>query len=331
MNKKGVLIIIILIALVLVIFFIIFTPKPVSNPYFRIDPVEDKIRMSTEYNDTKLAFENKAFDNAFAIYSELIQNHPEQEWLLIEKGDMYDDINDYENALICYKSIKSPKSLTIGARQVDLRIGGIFEKTNRIDSARFYYNKILAAPSKNTFLLDTDNDRASAYNRLGKLAFNDSSYVDAVNYFSEAIEIERVPEYIYRRANTYFLIGTHKLAKEDYDESIKLVRRIYIDDHPQYKDVLCDTCGPHFGTIEYLAVLEEWRNFDEIIQDKKEFDNLHKSRIEYTTMVDSIPKWHGEAAELRNRKDENSVKRYKAVKDSINKYSDTTMIYNIYE
>ena len=97
--------------------------------------------MSDRYKNAKSDFESGKFEDAFRAYTKIINDNPEQEWLKIEKGDMYSDINEYSKALDCYFNINFPEKLNIGPRQIDLRIGGIYEKVGKTDSAIYYYNK----------------------------------------------------------------------------------------------------------------------------------------------------------------------------------------------
>ena len=97
------------------------------------------------------------------------------------------------------------------------------------------------------------------------------------------------------------------------------------------RDVLCDTCGTFFGKEEYMDVLEEWRNFDDKIKEKKDYDSLTTSHYIYKTMIDSVPRWNREVGELSHKTDQGSIKRRNHLKDSLNKYMDTIVEYNVYD
>lgn len=303
-----------------------------GNSDYYVEPKESIIRTSAIYIKAKSDFESGKVEDAFKAYTKLINDNPEQEWLKIEKGDMYSDVNQYVKALDCYFKITSPEKLNIGARQIDLRIGGIYEKIGKIDSAIYYYNKILqAVPPKVDKLIGYDNDKETAYSRLGEIEFKKTNYNLAVKYLSKSIDIQRIPKALYIRANAYYMIGKHDLAENDYNESIDLIRKIYINKHPYLKDVLCDTCGTFFGKEEYMDVLEEWRDFDNKIKERKETDSLFTSHYIYKTMIDSVPKWNREIEELKSKTDQESIKRRKHLKDSLNKYMDTVIEYNVYD
>lgn len=300
-----------------------------------VESKESIIRKSAKYKNAESDFESGKFESAFKAYAELIKENPKQEWLKIEKGDMYADINAYEKSIECYRQINSPEKLSIGARQVDLRIGGMHEKMGNIDSAVYYYHKILQAvppkADKLYNLMGYDSDKETAYSRLGEIEFKGNNYDKAIAYLSKSIAIQRIPKALYVRANAYYMIGEQKLAEKDYNESIRIIRKIYINKHPDLKDVLCDTCGTFFGTEEYMAVLEEWRDFDNKIRDRKETDSLFISHYIHSAMIDSIPKWNREIEDLKNKYDEVSMIRREQLKDSLDKYMNKVVEYNIYD
>jgi tetratricopeptide (TPR) repeat protein len=324
--KKKIVISIILASLIALALFIYS-----NNQKEEKERVERVIRWSDEYKNAKVDFESGSFDEAFAAYDRILQEHPEQDWLRLEIGDMYDDIKDYKKALGYYFDIRSPKDLNIGYRQIYLRIGGVYEEIGKIDSAIYYYNKILQAESEVDKYIGYDNDRESAFSRLGQIAFKNTDYEEAIQYLSNAIKIKRIPKALYIRANAYFLTNNLELAQKDYDESIDMIRKIYINKNPYFKNILCDTCGSFFGKKEYMAVLDEWRSFEEKIKVDNRLDSLIKSRIEYRIAIDSIPKWDHQIDSLKELNDMESIQRLNALMDSVRKYTDTTMIFNIYE
>lgn len=292
--------------------------------------IKIRIRMSEDYENARNNFKSGNFEKTINFYDEILKKYPDQDWLWLQLGDIYSETNDYTKALSCYFKIKSCIEY-IGERQILLRIGGIYEKVGKIDSAKFYYNKILQTKSKIDKHLGFDNDRETTYCRLGEIAFNNANYNDAIKYLSEAIEIQRIPKSLYIRANAYYLTGKYDLAQKDYDESIDLIRKIYINEHPYFKDILCDTCGTFFGKDEYMAVLKEWRNFDERIKESNKVDSITRSRIEYKIAVDSIPKWYSEIDSLRGKTDSESILKFNALNDSLKKYANKTVRFNIYE
>lgn len=293
--------------------------------------IELVIRNSDNYKNAKANFYSGDLENAFTTYLDLLENNPEQDWLRLELGDMYKSNKDHKNALKYYFSIRRPKELSIGYGQVYLRIGGIHEELGNNDSAVFYYNKIINSKTRVDELIGYDNDKESAFSRLGKISVKNKEYTKAIDNLSQAIDIKRVPRAIYIRANAYYLNHQPELAQKDYEESIDLIRKIHIHNHPVYKHILCDTCGPNFGTEAYLAVLEEWRNLDEQIEEMTRVMDIAKSHRDYKIVFDSFPKWERQVDSLKDFEDFNSIQRYRALKDSMRKYTDTIMVQNIYE
>jgi len=325
MKNKILIGLIVLIALC-VGYFLIFNQNNTS-----IAHKETVIRQLEEYKKAKTEFESGNHEESFIILDKLLSEYPDQDWLRIEIADNYAEINYYDKALTYYFSIQSPSKLNIGERQIELRIGGIYEKLGNVDSAIYYYNKIIESETIIKEYMTYDNDKNTAFSRLGEIAFNQKNYADAINYFSQAIEIKRIPKDLYIRANAYFLTGNQDSAIIDYNESIEKIRKMYINKHPIYKDILCDSCGTFFGKDEYMDVLVEWRSLEEKIKDKKEFDKLLKSNYNYQVAIDSIAKWYREIRSLENNKDIESIKKLVSLNDSIKKYTDSTIRFNIYD
>jgi tetratricopeptide (TPR) repeat protein len=261
----------------------------------------------------------------------VLKEYPDQDWLRLMIGDLYSDLGEYRKALSYYFNIRSPKELNVGPRQLDLRIGGIYEDLGKRDSALFYYDKILRTEPRISKYIDYDNEKVSVFIRLGEMAYSDSNYTEAIKYFSRSIELKRIPKALYMRANAFYLVGKPELARKDYDESIVMIRKIYINEHPKYNKILCDTCGTFFGEEEYMAVLEEWRNLDEKIEKNNRTDSVLHSLKEFGLMVDSVPKWNNEIKRLSGESDPGSIAKRKALEDSVEKYTDTTVTLNIYD
>ena len=294
--------------------------------------IERVIQMSSKYQSISTLISQGKYEDALEIYNFYINKYPEQEWLLLWRGVLFEDLQLYSQALKDYLNIKHANWLTIDKRQKDLRIGGIYEKIGQIDSAIYYYDMIIKTKTTNLEGLDYDLTKAGAFGRLAKIYFDKGDFKKSLSYYNQSLNIEASHSKQYLRANVYYKLGMLDSAHIDYHQSIPMIRKLYIYEHPKYKDILCDTCGEHFDTFEYTDVLEEWMTFEEKIMQRNINDSILKSRDEYKIMIDSISIWNIELEELKKQKiNDGNIKRINALVDSINKYTDTIIKFNIKE
>lgn len=108
-----------------------------------------------------------------------------------------------------------------------LKLGAEYILVNKIDSAKYFFNKIVDLKSLNN---DLENVKASAYNNLSGLYLIDSFYDKAKEFSLKALEIRRrtnnklfEASALGNLASIYVLEGEYKKAKELYYGALDLI------------------------------------------------------------------------------------------------------------
>ncbi len=290
-----------------------------------------QVRNSELYKKAKRFYSETKYDEAFGMYKALIKLHPEQEWLKLELGDKYGDASRFREELSCLRSINDIERLPVGQRQIILRKGIAYRGLEMNDSSRYYYNQLLQMPTRHHKHLGYDLEKNAAYGALARMAYDEYDYSSSIELYTKALELHEIPRYRYIRAHAYYLVGEESKAIDDYNQSIEMIRKMVIHDHPVLSAVMCDTCGTFFGKPEYMEVLKPWRTHaEQMARDKQIMDKVRASS-RGSILFDSISSWRKEKEELRGKYDDAAVERYLEITDSLEKYKNYQMRFNIYD
>jgi two-component system NarL family sensor kinase len=156
------------------------------------------------------------------------------------KGDIYNKTKNYVRALKYYK-----KSLVFLKRKNNfdtyrtdiynknlaetyLKIGSSFHRLFKMDSAKYYYNRVENLPDFNNDILEF---KAMSFVNLSGIYQQDSTYDLAINYAGKAITIYDENNSKVNKAsalnnlgNIYLDLGKFKAAKEIYNQGISSIK-----------------------------------------------------------------------------------------------------------
>ena len=209
--------------------------------YFKNDSL-NKLRYENVLKLYKSGNHVKSLELALALYSQFNRKKNDDELYEITTliADIYDKSNNSEKALNYYK-----KSLfllnknyleyqnrtfnnEINFSKIYLRIGSSFQKLQRNDSAKIYYEKLNDLPSLNDDILSL---KASSYVNLSGIYELDSIYSLAEEYAEKAINIHKASNNKLNLASALNNLGNIYLsqkrfikAKKTYLDGIELLK-----------------------------------------------------------------------------------------------------------
>ncbi|WP_347175143.1 tetratricopeptide repeat-containing sensor histidine kinase [Polaribacter uvawellassae] len=151
-----------------------------------------------------------------------------------------------------------------------LKLGTEYIVINKLDSARYYFNKIIDLKSLNN---DLESIKASAYNNLSGIYIQSSLYDEAKEYSLKAIEIRRKTNNKLHEASAlgnlasiYVLEEKYKEAKEVYYNALDLIENDNSSTAFKYKrDLYFNLAWALYNLKDYTAYDYQEKSF--IIKD----------------------------------------------------------------
>jgi two-component system NarL family sensor kinase len=156
------------------------------------------------------------------------------------KGEIYDKTKNYVRALKYYKKslvfLKRKNNFDTNRTDIFsknfaktyLKIGASFHRLSKIDSAKYYYNRVENLPDLNNDILEF---KAMSFVNLSGIYQQDSIYDLAINYAGKAITIYDENNSKVNKAsalnnlgNIYLDLGKFKAAKEIYNQGISSIK-----------------------------------------------------------------------------------------------------------
>ena len=156
------------------------------------------------------------------------------------KGDIYNKTKNYVRALKYYKKslvfLKRKNNFDTNRTDIFskkiaetyLKIGSSFHRLSKIDSAKYYYNRVENSPALNN---DIIKFKAMSFVNLSGIYQQDSIYDLAIKYAGKAISIYQKNNSKVNQAgalnnlgNIYLDLGKFEAAKEIYNQGISLIK-----------------------------------------------------------------------------------------------------------
>ena len=154
-------------------------------------------------------FDEKKYDEAAAVYEELVKTNPEAYIVYQNIGNSYFQMEMYDKAEEYYKKIldKDPKNA-----EAMLRIGNCCTNRGELDKALEWYNKIE---------FDKITDQMVLFN-IGSSFYKQSKYDEAVKYYKRAIEIQAdFLDAIYQLGLAYVALQNNAEALKTFESYLK--------------------------------------------------------------------------------------------------------------
>lgn len=234
----------------IVFFFSFFVLVTLNDKVFSAN-IDNKIdSLYFKYHKARLNYEKTEYFKSMKLILETIKDNNSKykeidvlcQYLL---GNIFEKTNNNEKALLHYtKSLKEYKldrlsddnkklffndSIKYSYTDNLLKIGGLFHKLEKIDSAKVYYLKLINYPFSNK---EVNISKAKAYLNLAVIDANNSKLDHAKNYIYKAIEIygkinnkplEAVA--LGNLASIYLKEENYKKAKETYKKGLSLIEK----------------------------------------------------------------------------------------------------------
>ena len=191
------------------------------------------------------------YKTAIKYYDKLIYWRPNAAGYFFNRGDAFQGDRQYENAIADYK-----KALELGINdslQTILRIALSAKRQGDLQTAE---QKFLQLLKLSTEKVEKENEFWAANYHLGQLEFKKKNYRKAIDYYNAAHIVSPSNFELYHRANAYFALGLVDSARQDFNTSIRFVKRDFIKEFPKSLIAQCDTCGFPFGSKEYELLTE---------------------------------------------------------------------------
>jgi len=205
-----------------------------------------KKEIDTTFSNIENLFKEEKYVKALKKSLEYLNNLSEKDLINIYKtqnliADIYDRTNNRSKSLTFYKkALKSLESsylylndnnteniFDVKYAETFHKIGSLFQKIKVIDSAKYYYNKVIELPSLNKDILDF---KASTYTNLSGIYEVDSLYSIAEDFALKAIDIHKRRNNklneayaINNLANIYLSQGKFEKSRVLYFEAIELI------------------------------------------------------------------------------------------------------------
>lgn len=150
-------------------------------------------------------FDEKKYDEAAAVYEELIKTNPEAYIVYQNIGNCYFQMEKYDRAEEYYKKVleKDPKNA-----EAVLRIGNCYTNRGDMDKALEWYNKIE---------FDKITDQMVLFN-IGSDFYRQSRFDEALKYYKRAIEIQNdFTDAIYQMGLAYIALQNNAEALKAFE------------------------------------------------------------------------------------------------------------------
>ena len=258
--------------------------------------------LDKEYNEIFKLYKKEDYIKALKealVFSEKVKliNNLEfsyKSYLLV--ADIYDKTNDHKKSLSYYKkslSILVSNYLKIEKQSVFsnihfsktyLRIGSSFQKQQKNDSARYYYNKNIAINSLNDDVLKY---QAISYTNLSGILELDSLYDKAEEYVLKAIKIHKERNDKLNQAsalnnlgNIYLSKNEFSKAKNTYLEGVDLIDKDNSPNAVRYKANL------YYNLAWVMRNLKDYKAYDFQERSYEIEDGLRDKEIR--TMIETV-------------------------------------------
>lgn len=199
------------------------------------------------------------YKTAIEYYDKLISWRPDAAGYYYNRGDAYDKDGQFEKAISDYN-----KSLQLGiddTLQTILRIALTAKRQGNFQTEEQYLQQLLRHSKNRT---GKENEFWAANYHLGQLEFKKKNYRQAIAYYNTAHLVDPNNFNLYHRANSFFALGLLDSARQDFNTSIRFVKKNFVRKYPNSQLAQCDTCGFPFGSKEYELLAEP--NGETIIQ-----------------------------------------------------------------
>lgn len=186
-------------------------------------------------------------------------------------------------------------------------IGGLFQKIGKIDSAKYFYNKVIKLPEIDNSILDY---KASTYSNLSGIYEVDSLYDKAEIFARKAIKIHKLRNNKINQAFSLNNLGNIYLSKGDFNKS----KDIYFNAIELIKNHT-STKAINLKADLYYNLAWAMRNLEEI----EAYDNLETSydftdqlrKKEYQRMLEQITAEYNIETFKKEAKDKRLIQQQK--------------------
>ncbi len=160
------------------------------------------------------------FEEAFKIYSD-IKRYKDSIEVLQNIASLAIELQQLDNALDLVEQAELIiKSKNIEYPTVMITKGIIFTKQKKYTEADILLKKAALKISKHDY-----KSRASLNFAIAKLMFETNRYDDAINYFTESLDLDKRLNFYSGMAEDILMIGKIKLAQNKTDEAISYFKR----------------------------------------------------------------------------------------------------------
>ncbi len=289
--------------------------------------LQEKDSLEIKYNKVKKLYSNEEYSNSLEksliLLDKAIKNRNiELEFLCVFLiGEIYAKLNKQKKAILYFdKSLillrKKESLIDLSLYDEDfnrlnsraktfLKLGTEYAKLQKIDSAKYFYKKVIEIETFETEFLSI---KASAYNNLSGVAIRDSLYGLAKDYSEKAIAIRRKTKNKIKEAaalgnlaSIYLSEKDYKTAKNIYKEALSLIENDKSGTAFRYKKTL------YFNLAWTLYNLEDFTAYD--YQEKSYIikDSLRNAEFEH--IVQQVyEKYQFDIAKKQANKAESNVK-----------------------
>jgi len=153
-------------------------------------------------------FNDKKFDEALAVFQELLVKNPTVYQIKLSIGDCYREKGEYDTALALYtEAAEAALTGEVSGKEIRAkslaRIGECYIKKGDFETAQNYFKQSIEAFPENEVL---------AYN-VGEIYFSNQKLDEAINYFTLATQIK--PDW----SEAYYKLGLAYLNKTEYEKA----------------------------------------------------------------------------------------------------------------
>jgi len=289
--------------------------------------LQEKDSLEIKYDKVKKLYSKEEYsqslEKSLILLDKAIKNENfELEFLCVFLiGEIYSKLNKQKKAILYFDKslvlLKKKESLIdlslydedfnrLNSRaKTFLKLGTEYAKLQKIDSAKYFYKKVIEIETFDTEFLSI---KASAYNNLSGVAIRDSLYGLAKDYSVKAIAIRRKTKNKIKEAaalgnlaSIYLSEKDYKTAKSIYKEALSLIEKDNSSTAFRYKKSL------YFNLAWTLYNLEDFTAYD--YQEKSYIikDSLRNAEFEH--IVQQVyEKYQFDIAKKQANKAESNVK-----------------------
>ncbi|WP_299124667.1 ATP-binding protein [uncultured Tenacibaculum sp.] len=262
--------------LFLILFQLVFINKNYSNS-INNDSIKNK-----NYTKIKTLFNDKEYVKSLKLGLSFLNKHKkekdEYQYLInLTLGDIFFKLNNNEKSLIYYKeALKIIKEENIFLNEIKLKnkvyrkdnslaevllkIGSLYHKLKKKDSANTYYKKVIEIPSFNN---EVNSVKARVFNNLSGLFLEKNMFDSAKVYVQKSITIhksqnQKIDEAaaLGNLANIYLLEKNYSAAKETYFKGLDLIEKDNSSKSIKFKEDL------YYNLAFALYMLKDYTAYD---------------------------------------------------------------------